>query len=242
MICYSIMLLNTDLHLADIEQKMTRSQFIKNTMTTITQAVHESAPDAFMRPSILPEKNGLLSEHGRDSPDPDYSSRRRSLRPTPRSESRNGDDPGPLVRAPFHGHRRAWEEQVEFVLKAIYASIRDEKLPLFGAEPDKSLGVAPSQSGLSVMGMLKRSPSVLSKAPSETQLSSRGRVADGGGGGSGFGSVAGSPETIRNYMDEYVSTGANYFVAAFQWGDLTHEQAMRSIELFTNEVMPHYTG
>ena len=70
----------------------------------------------------------------------------------------------------------------------------------------------------------------------------RGRVADGGGGGAGFGSVAGSPETIRNYMDEYVSTGANYFVAAFQWGDLTHEQAMRSIELFTNEVMPHYTG
>ncbi|KAJ6441166.1 Sec7 domain-containing protein [Purpureocillium lavendulum] len=180
MICYSIMLLNTDLHLADIEQKMTRSQFIKNTMTTITQAVRESAPDAFVRPSILPEKSALLSEHGRDSPDPDLSSRRRSLRPPPRSESRNGDDPGPLVRAPFHGHRRAWEEQVEFVLKAIYASIRDERLPLFGAEPDKSLGVPQSQSGLSVMGMLKRSPSVLSKAPSETQLSSRGRVADGG--------------------------------------------------------------
>ncbi|UNI17862.1 hypothetical protein JDV02_004176 [Purpureocillium takamizusanense] len=179
MICYSIMLLNTDLHLADIEQKMTRSQFIKNTMTTITQAVHESAPDAFMRPSILPEKNALLSEHGRDSPDLDRSSRRRSLRPPPRSESRNGDDAGPLVRAPFHGHRRAWEEQVEFVLKAIYASIRDERLPLFGAEPDRAPGVAPSQSGLSVMGMLKRSPSVLSKAPSETQLSSRGRVADG---------------------------------------------------------------
>src|SRR5690606_33869985 len=28
-ICYSIMLLNTDLHMADIEQKMTRSQFVK---------------------------------------------------------------------------------------------------------------------------------------------------------------------------------------------------------------------
>ncbi len=35
---------------------------------------------------------------------------------------------------------------------------------------------------------------------------------------------------------------ANYFVGAFQWGNLSHEQAMRSIELFTNEVMPHYTG
>ena len=67
-------------------------------------------------------------------------------------------------------------------------------------------------------------------------------MAEGEGGGGGFGSVAGSPETIRRYMDEYVATGANYFVAAFQWGDLSHEQAMRSIELFTNEVMPHYVG
>jgi len=70
----------------------------------------------------------------------------------------------------------------------------------------------------------------------------RGRVANPAGGGAGFGSVAGSPETIRKYMDEYVATGANYFVGAFQWGDLSHEQAMRSIELFTNEVMPHYAG
>ena len=69
-----------------------------------------------------------------------------------------------------------------------------------------------------------------------------GRVANPAGGGAGFGSVAGSPETIRKYMDEYVATGANYFVGAFQWGDLSHEQAMRSIELFTNDVMPHYAG
>ena len=74
----------------------------------------------------------------------------------------------------------------------------------------------------------------------ERRQNLRGRVADPTGGGAGFGSVAGSPDTIRKYMDEYVATGANYFVCAFQWGDLSHEQAMRSIELFTNEVMPHY--
>ena len=68
----------------------------------------------------------------------------------------------------------------------------------------------------------------------------RGRVSNGGAAAFGFGSVAGSPETIREYMEEYVATGANYFVAAFQWGNLTHEQALRSIELFTNEVIPHY--
>jgi alkanesulfonate monooxygenase SsuD/methylene tetrahydromethanopterin reductase-like flavin-dependent oxidoreductase (luciferase family) len=52
--------------------------------------------------------------------------------------------------------------------------------------------------------------------------------------------LAGSPESVRRYMNEYAATGANYFVCSFQWGDLSHEVAMRSIELFTNEVMPHY--
>jgi alkanesulfonate monooxygenase SsuD/methylene tetrahydromethanopterin reductase-like flavin-dependent oxidoreductase (luciferase family) len=52
--------------------------------------------------------------------------------------------------------------------------------------------------------------------------------------------LAGSPAAVREYMDEYVATGANYFVCSFQWGDLSHAQAMRSIELFTTEVMPRY--
>jgi alkanesulfonate monooxygenase SsuD/methylene tetrahydromethanopterin reductase-like flavin-dependent oxidoreductase (luciferase family) len=52
--------------------------------------------------------------------------------------------------------------------------------------------------------------------------------------------LAGSPAAVREYMDEYVATGANYFVCSFQWGDLTHEQAMRSIELFAAEVMGRY--
>ena len=60
-------------------------------------------------------------------------------------------------------------------------------------------------------------------------------------GGSGFNVVAGSPNSIRDYMDDYLETGANYFVAAFQWGHLSHEETMRSLELFVSEVMPHYT-
>ena len=75
----------------------------------------------------------------------------------------------------------------------------------------------------------------------ERRQNLQGHVANPVGGGAGFGSVAGSPATIRKYMEEYVATGANYFVGAFQWGGLSHEQAMRSIELFTNEVMPHYS-
>jgi hypothetical protein len=43
-------------------------------------------------------------------------------------------------------------------------------------------------------------------------------------------------------MEEYVATGANYFVCSFQWGDLTHEHSMRSIELFATEVMSRYVA
>jgi len=53
--------------------------------------------------------------------------------------------------------------------------------------------------------------------------------------------LAGSPRAVREYMEEYVASGANYFVCSFQWGDLSHEQAMRSIDLFATEVMPRYT-
>ena len=56
----------------------------------------------------------------------------------------------------------------------------------------------------------------------------------------GFSVMAGTPDSIRPYMDEYVTTGANDFVCAFQWGHLRHEQAMRSVELFVTDVMPHY--
>jgi alkanesulfonate monooxygenase SsuD/methylene tetrahydromethanopterin reductase-like flavin-dependent oxidoreductase (luciferase family) len=54
--------------------------------------------------------------------------------------------------------------------------------------------------------------------------------------------IAASPASMRAYLDEYVETGANYFICSFQWGDLTHEQAMRSIDLFAAEVMPYYVA
>ncbi|HVN02053.1 MAG TPA: LLM class flavin-dependent oxidoreductase [Caulobacteraceae bacterium] len=58
------------------------------------------------------------------------------------------------------------------------------------------------------------------------------------GGIPGF--VVGTPETVRGYFDEYMKTGANYMVLSFQWGSLSHEDAMRSIRLFRDELMPRY--
>lgn len=53
--------------------------------------------------------------------------------------------------------------------------------------------------------------------------------------------LVGSPKTIRQYVERYVEeSGANYFCASFQWGDLTHEEAAKSLRLFTQEVMPAF--
>ncbi len=58
------------------------------------------------------------------------------------------------------------------------------------------------------------------------------------GGLPGF--VVGTPETVTSYFDEYMLTGANYMVLSFQWGNLNHAQAMRSIRLFREHLMPRY--
>jgi len=55
--------------------------------------------------------------------------------------------------------------------------------------------------------------------------------------------IAGSPQTVKDYLDRYeADSTCNYFVGSFQWGDLTHEEASSSLELFTKEVMPRFTS
>ncbi|RDL32563.1 Sec7 protein [Venustampulla echinocandica] len=205
-ICYSILLLNTDLHLADIDQKMTRSQFVKNTMPTIRKSVAESAPDAFeARPTVLPGKNSTFGPDSSKQPgDSDLKPERGSIEverpswrssfkppvragsegngvsPTPLDYDTPVDDCGPLVKAPFHGTLRTWEVQVEIVLKDFYNSIRNDRLPLFGAPIERPQLHAPSTNSLTVFasGVLRRTPSVLSKAPSESLSYARGRTAE----------------------------------------------------------------
>ncbi|MCJ1246580.1 Arf guanine nucleotide exchange factor yel1 [Trapelia coarctata] len=213
-ICYSVLLLNTDLHMADIEQKMTRPQFIKNTMPTIQRVAMDAAPDSFDkgRGSMLPPSKGEATDP--QSPNVNSAtfpieSRGRSAsmdiphRPTYRLTSRPSDhsaheplspnnlspnnptpldyetpldDCGPLVKAPFNGRLSMWEAQVEIVLKDFYNSIRQQRLPLSGSE-EKAVEPYPSSNSLSAFtsGMLRRTPSMLSKAGSEYQTG-RGRL------------------------------------------------------------------
>ncbi len=51
--------------------------------------------------------------------------------------------------------------------------------------------------------------------------------------------LVGSPATVREQLGRLLrQSGANYFVGAFFFGSLTLQQAVRSAELFAQEVKP----
>ena len=53
--------------------------------------------------------------------------------------------------------------------------------------------------------------------------------------------ITGTPATVRARIEEELKeSGANYYVPRFAYGNLTHEESIRSLELFTSEVMPHF--
>jgi hypothetical protein len=51
-IFYSIILLNTDLHMADIGEKMSKNAYVKNTLPTVRRVVADAAPNAFDESTI----------------------------------------------------------------------------------------------------------------------------------------------------------------------------------------------
>lgn len=59
------------------------------------------------------------------------------------------------------------------------------------------------------------------------------------------GVIFGSPQTVRDVLRESMERlGPNhtYFAPAFQWGDLSHQEARRTMDLFAEHVMPALTA
>lgn len=53
--------------------------------------------------------------------------------------------------------------------------------------------------------------------------------------------IAGSPATVRRFIEEErKASGLNYFAPWLAFGDITLDEALRSIELFSREVMPAF--
>ncbi|KAE8144380.1 hypothetical protein BDV25DRAFT_145683 [Aspergillus avenaceus] len=188
-ICYSLLLLNTDLHLADIEQKMTKNQFVRNTMPTIHRVAVDAAPSAFDALHTGTDKSKLVTresvsstidEAAVDKPAHIPAKLVNRLSRTDLSVRLAGDpesDSGPLVNVPFYGTIRAWEQQVETVLRDFYTSIQKQRLPLHGAQAEKEVSRMSTNHLLSPNpGGLRRSPSTVSRSGSD--IYPRGRSAD----------------------------------------------------------------
>lgn len=178
-ICYSILLLNTDLHLADIGQKMTRTQFVRNALPTIVRVAEESGANSTIRGSSFSNRTPIsASEHRERKLSLEEESAAapnigRSAEESMREEIGELDAVStvsdPLVETPFVGSEKAWEAQIEVVLKSFYTAISRQRLPLFGAAPNLSAQIHNSGNLFSTAGnMLRRTPSTLSKAPSDT--------------------------------------------------------------------------
>ena len=198
-------MLNTDLHQAEIETKMTRQQFLKNILPTIRRVVTDAAPNGFTnnRASTLPASRAWVDPSHSSSKTPTFHETqegRRSFegqRPIYQLSQRPSDqtaststpftqldystsqgEGGPFVKSGFHGKLSTWENQIEVILKDFYVSIRSQPLPLHGAESNEPGAQTPHPSNsLSTVtnGMLRRTPSMLSKAGSENVSYSRGR-------------------------------------------------------------------
>jgi alkanesulfonate monooxygenase SsuD/methylene tetrahydromethanopterin reductase-like flavin-dependent oxidoreductase (luciferase family) len=55
--------------------------------------------------------------------------------------------------------------------------------------------------------------------------------------------VAGSPETVRTFLQAQIEeSAANYLVGQFAFGDLTLAESLRTVDLFKKEVMPKLSG
>jgi alkanesulfonate monooxygenase SsuD/methylene tetrahydromethanopterin reductase-like flavin-dependent oxidoreductase (luciferase family) len=55
--------------------------------------------------------------------------------------------------------------------------------------------------------------------------------------------IFGSPERVREKVARALETsGCNYLSCCFAWGNLTHEQTLRSLRLFASEVMPAFVS
>jgi len=190
-------MLNTDLHSADHTLKMTRQQFIRNALHSIKSFYEETFDkQATIRANTNNSRAGTsLSENNIPSPSLDVDTTRTafdqkeaegqsSVRPRPVSavpsiaattspfmfDLRSFENVA-LVNAPFEGSNKAWESQVEGVLKDFYGSIQQLRLPLFGG-PDASSTTTPTtrptlSTTASSSTMLRRSGSVMSKTVSE---------------------------------------------------------------------------
>lgn len=167
---------------------MTKSQFVRNALPTVkhvaldadadgTATLRASSPTKVDSSTYTEDQAGEIEE---DQDGHSFSALRRPMDRLAREDSADvepaNSDTGQLVTAAFIGSDRAWESQIEQVLKSFYSSISKQRLPLFGAVGETEVPPQTNSNFLSITGnMLRRTPSTMSKPHNDTN---RGRTPD----------------------------------------------------------------
>lgn len=141
-VSYSLLLLNTDLHVAELSTRMSRSQFVRNTLTAI-QMQFQPTPAQISTSDLT--YDDCSSTRGSDGVETSARSHRSNSIASRTSVSREGVMPPPITAAAIHvtrepdsnmpsvhvstpyEHRpssnpiygRAWESDMEILLKVV---------------------------------------------------------------------------------------------------------------------------
>ncbi|KAF5354747.1 hypothetical protein D9756_005253 [Leucocoprinus leucothites] len=162
-VAYSLLLLNTDLHVADLTSRMSRSQFVKNTMTAIQMQIRPNHPGALSSSDLTfddcsssvrspgSDDTEIVPRSKRSDSITSWNSVPRNISPQPTTlvtQHANGSTPSVQVSMASHDQRgsphqvygRAWEEDMESLLKEMYNAIKSQQIlqPLSIGRPSTS--------------------------------------------------------------------------------------------------------
>ncbi|GMK57715.1 hypothetical protein CspeluHIS016_0405490 [Cutaneotrichosporon spelunceum] len=158
----AMLMLNTDLHIADIPKHMSRADFVRNSM----RAIQESMPDRESTPDLVNDSGSLRNMDSLSASQSATSVRLRNTVGTPRNASGNLISPASELTSTStqdlrsrgastttvnsFTYTKAWEMEAENALKEIYSNVRNERILL----PIAAIG-DPNNSSASTLGGLR---------------------------------------------------------------------------------------
>ncbi|CAG8612802.1 14859_t:CDS:2, partial [Dentiscutata heterogama] len=134
-IAYSLLLLNTDLHIAQLSSKMSRSQFVRNTMA----AIHVQISQAMHSPNEAYEddQSTITSVDTNVTSSTSVTARPRRSGSIKSWRSNTNSSMASLTFIP-NGSSRQWDLELEALLKEIYAAIKNNQIVQpFTSEPER---------------------------------------------------------------------------------------------------------
>ncbi|KNZ80519.1 PH and SEC7 domain-containing protein C11E3.11c [Termitomyces sp. J132] len=145
-VAYSLLLLNTDLHVADLTTRMSRSQFVRNTVTAIQMSLQPTPPTNLSESDLTYDDCSSVRGPPQDGSEPHIRSKRSDSITSWNSLSKegvvinlqkeaNGSTPSVQV-SNVHEPRtnlnpapgRGWETDMESLLKEMYNAIKSQQI------------------------------------------------------------------------------------------------------------------